>query len=196
MKPENKLTISVFLLLFSLLPWGKKQKRIGKVFSFPISISISLARLQWVFARYLCKELMVFLIPVILLFLTLGPFATYVTNYFLWPGWGDKLIIKGEEERGERSIWNKLLKVIPVVFNSSQLQLTWRIVCAEIEFYWLIFENIIILPMTSPPEWGYGVERGDNFYKKKSWTKPSNLLFCGRDMRDDQRGKKLEPEPL
>ena len=50
----------------------------------------------WVFARYLCKELMVFLIPVILLFLTLGPFATYVTNYFLWPGWGDKLIIKGE----------------------------------------------------------------------------------------------------
>ena len=53
-----------------------------------------------------------------------------------------------------------------VVFNSSELQLTWHIGCAEIEIYWLIFENIIILPMTSPPEWGYGVKRGDKFSKK------------------------------
>ena len=45
---------------------------------------------------------MVFLIPVILLFLTLGPFATYVTNYFIGPGWGDKLIIEGEEGERER----------------------------------------------------------------------------------------------
>ena len=74
-----------------------------------------------------------------------------------------------------------------VVFNSSELQLTWHIGCAEIEIYWLIFENIIILPMTSPPEWGYGVKRGDKFSKK---IEPSNLLwFHGREMT---KAKKLE----
>ena len=97
---------------------------------------------------------------------------------------------RGEEERGRGQFglncWDWLFWVV-FVFNSSQLQLTWHIVCAEIEFYWLIFENIIILPMTSPPEWGYGVKRGDKFSKK---IEPSNLLwFHGREMT---KGKKLE----
>ena len=125
MKTANKLTISVFLLLFSLLPWGEKQKILGKVFSFPISISISLARpahcplSQWVFARYLCKELMVFLIPVISLFLTSGPFATYVTNYFPGLHGVTNSLSKGEErESGQSGIncWDLRLES-----DSSQL---------------------------------------------------------------------------